>query len=86
MRSWDLIPTGAFVTEYTGKRRARQTQETALAPDSEEEDSDSSDDDDSDDEEHDRRHEDEYTFDLAPRPYSECEKVKLPLLPPEDDW
>ena len=80
-----MIPNGAFVIEYTGRIRAVQASETALSDASEDEEGDcgDDDDDDEDDEEHDDRHDDEYNFDLAPRPYSECEKVKLPLLPTE---
>ena len=74
-----MIPTGAFVIMYTGRIRAVQA--PATAPDGDLEDEDTS-----DDEGGDERHDDEYNFDLAPRPYAECESVKMPLLPPESSW
>ena len=76
LRSWDLIPTGAFVIMYTGKIRAAQ------ACPEEEEEADSS----GNHEGGDERHDDEYNFDLVPRPYADSENVKLPLLPPESNW
>lgn len=79
LRSWDLIPTGAFVIMYTGKIRAAQAPPTSPA---EEEEADSS----GDDENVDERHDDEYNFDLVPRPYTDSENVKLPLLPLESSW
>ena len=55
VRSWDTIPHGAYVVEYTGK----------ILP------AGNSTDDDQD-----------YTFNLAPRPRRKGEEVDLPLLPP----
>lgn len=72
----DLIPTGAFVIMYTGKIRAAQV--VPISP----EEADSS----GDDEGADERHDDEYNFDLVPRPYADSENVNLPLLPPESSW
>lgn len=76
LRSWDLIPTGAFVIMYTGKIRAVGAPPTSPEghPSHQEEEYD------------DERHDDEYNFDLVPRPYADCETVKLPLLPPESTW
>lgn len=55
VRSWDTIPIGAFVMEYTGKTLPVD------APGN----------DDGQD----------YTFDLAPRPEVQGQKIDLPLLP-----
>ena len=83
LRSWDVIPAGAFVIEYTGQIRpaapcssvmANQEMSNAAGY-------------------HDTAGKDaaadEYTFDLVPRPYGPKGKrnsKKLPLLPPEPQW
>ncbi|KAL3136265.1 hypothetical protein ABBQ32_007272 [Trebouxia sp. C0010 RCD-2024] len=80
LRSWDLIPTGAFVIMYTG-RYIRATHPPLASPGGGAREEDSS-----DDEGQDERHDDEYNFDILPRPYADCENVMLPLLPPENSW
>ena len=64
---------------YTGKIRAAQA--PPISPEEEQEADSSGNDEDGDD-----RHDDEYNFDLVPRPYADSENVKLPLLPPESSW
>ncbi|KAL3152922.1 hypothetical protein ABBQ38_012226 [Trebouxia sp. C0009 RCD-2024] len=80
LRSWDLIPTGAFVIMYTG-RYIRATHPPLACPGTGAGEEDSS-----DDKAQDERHDDEYNFDILPRPYADCENVKLPLLQPESSW
>lgn len=80
LRSWDMIPTGAFVIMYTG-RYVRATHPPQASPGGSAQEEDASQDDGQDE-----RHDDEYNFDILPRPYADCEDVKLPLLPPESSW
>ena len=77
-----MIPTGAFVTEYTG--RIKPVQSPGQNSDTDEEEDDDGSGCERSDEQHDD--DDEYIFDLAPRPYAECEKVRLPLLPCQKNW